>query len=132
MNGDTKVYKEIAARYFNLSIAWRTLARATYNVSDFAAFPDTPRLFHIMAATDPEVQKVFINMRYAMDAETLERACKETRKAIGVRCAGLLEVAQDPYPSLHVYIGRISSGTAPNNYNDKVHSPDSLRFHGRH
>lgn len=86
MNGDNKFYRESAARYFNLLIASRTLREGEY--------PRPPSLFHVMAATEIQVQHTFVKERTVMDPESLERLCNKAQHAIQVRCAGLLEVAK--------------------------------------
>lgn len=88
MNEDSKIYRETAARYFNLLIASETLSGERGIVADYTS------LFHIMAATETHVQDAFINERAIMDTETLERLCRKVQHAIQVRCAGLLEIAQ--------------------------------------
>ncbi|XXH00842.1 histone H4-like TAF Taf6, SAGA complex subunit [Hypoxylon texense] len=88
INGDSKIYREAAARYFNLLIA----SEAVGSWGD--AFGYGPTLFHIMAATETKVQDSFINERTITDPETLWRLCEKTRHAVHVRCAGLLEIAQ--------------------------------------
>ncbi|KAI1372740.1 hypothetical protein F4677DRAFT_456313 [Hypoxylon crocopeplum] len=78
MNEDTTLYRETAARYFNLMIA---------SVSDI-------RLLYLMATANLEVQNSFISKRTTMDAASLEQLCIKTSHDIKRRCVGLLEIVQ--------------------------------------
>ncbi|KAI1416956.1 hypothetical protein F5Y13DRAFT_102746 [Hypoxylon sp. FL1857] len=83
MNEDTRLYRETAARYFNLAIAsQREVMRSISKL----------RLLHLMAATNHKVQHTFINKGDTINATSLIRECDETVQEIQRRCIGLLEV----------------------------------------
>ncbi|KAI0835164.1 hypothetical protein F5Y06DRAFT_276867 [Hypoxylon sp. FL0890] len=88
MNEDTKVYRENAACYFNLVITSRT-------IQDRDPIWGRPlSLFSFMATIEPDVQDAFINKKTPMDAMSLQHLCNKTRKAVQIRCAGLLEISE--------------------------------------
>ncbi|KAI1455213.1 hypothetical protein F4805DRAFT_285790 [Annulohypoxylon moriforme] len=91
MNGDTKLYRRVAALYFNLLITQRGDLDAARRKYPWIAAPVTS-VFLLMAATEPQVQEVLVDRRETMDLETLERLCKKVYIGIIKRCAGLVEI----------------------------------------
>lgn len=88
MNGNSKLYREAAARYFNLLILNREHMVNYYHwVSDFEF-----RFFHFMGATQTELQDIILEKQSSISAAALEQIWAVSVKDIRVRCAGLLEL----------------------------------------
>ncbi|KAI2784123.1 hypothetical protein F4815DRAFT_456926 [Daldinia loculata] len=81
MNGNSKLYREAGARYFNLYI------REKYN-----PFGSGLHFFQFMGATQTELQDIVLEKQSSISAEALKHICAVSVKAIQARCAGLLEV----------------------------------------
>ncbi|KAI1414461.1 hypothetical protein F5Y13DRAFT_158602 [Hypoxylon sp. FL1857] len=93
MNGDTRLYRENAAWYFNLMIASQSM-EALLHQSGMRGKHVLTTVFHFMATIEHSVQDVFINKRSTMDAASLQLLCNKTRNTVQVRCAGLLEISE--------------------------------------
>ncbi|KAI0119243.1 hypothetical protein F4814DRAFT_411308 [Daldinia grandis] len=84
LNEDTKLYKETAARYFNLAIQIR---RGRYSELS---------LLYLMAAANDKVQDIFVNARNSMEVASLKQECDKTLYEVRRRCTGLLEIVENP------------------------------------
>ncbi|KAI1471056.1 uncharacterized protein F4812DRAFT_455168 [Daldinia caldariorum] len=82
MNEDARLYREAAARYFNLVVL-------ESKMSKFGI-----RVLHFIGATQAELQDIILNKRGSIGAEALEEVRIESMKALEVRCAGLLEIKE--------------------------------------
>ncbi|KAL9115090.1 MAG: hypothetical protein Q9227_000884 [Pyrenula ochraceoflavens] len=107
LNENEPVYRAVASRYFNVVIAASKLIAASELIgaidinpySDAADFswPNicTISLVQFVAATEPEIQKVFLDGDRRcgeMDLKKFYAACKKVQKYLKIRCADLLEV----------------------------------------
>ncbi|KAK1756677.1 hypothetical protein QBC47DRAFT_168176 [Echria macrotheca] len=82
LNEDKSVYREEAARYFNLVREWSSM-----NPYD----PDIT-VAHLMLAEDPSKADAILQNPKAMSVDELDAACQETARRLTLRTAGLLEI----------------------------------------
>ncbi|KAI0853761.1 hypothetical protein F5Y00DRAFT_257063 [Daldinia vernicosa] len=87
VNGDSKIYREAAARYFNLLILDSKFREKYGYSSDFRI-----RFFQLMGATQTKLQDIILEKQSSVSVATLEQTWAVSVKDIQVRCAGLLEV----------------------------------------
>ncbi|KAF3070671.1 hypothetical protein GL218_00238 [Daldinia childiae] len=91
MNGNSKIYRETAARYFNLLILTRE-----QNLG-YTRPGSELRFFQFMGATQTELQDIILEKQSSVSEATFEHIYALSVQAIQVRCAGLLEVNCNNY-----------------------------------
>ncbi|KAK3326951.1 hypothetical protein B0T19DRAFT_459915 [Cercophora scortea] len=83
LNDDELIYRQEAARYFNMLRAW-----AGFDVGHL-------EVFHVMLAWDPSVARDILRDYSALTAEEIESKCQVTAKRIKTRTAELMEIGLD-------------------------------------
>ncbi|KAF5570987.1 hypothetical protein FPHYL_822 [Fusarium phyllophilum] len=98
LNGNNRVYRETAARYFRFAISdgWATTLRMeTFAVSD------EPNLVQLALAVKAEDELIFPHK--AMKLSELNTMCAATERDIQTRCAGMLQVGQHSIPRIECF-----------------------------
>ncbi|KAK0721162.1 hypothetical protein B0H67DRAFT_644313 [Lasiosphaeris hirsuta] len=85
MNDDQRLYREEAARYFNMVRDW----------SEFAVGYSLIEVFHVMLASNPSKASAILEDYTAFSPEKVEADCQTTSRRIVTRTAGLLEIGSD-------------------------------------
>ncbi|KAK3358684.1 hypothetical protein B0T25DRAFT_530909 [Lasiosphaeria hispida] len=85
MNDDQRLYREEAARYFNMVRDW----------SEFAVGYSLIEVFHVMLASDPSKASAVLQDYTAFSPEEIEAECQTASRRIATRTAGLLEIGSD-------------------------------------
>lgn len=96
LNDDIPLYREPAARYFNLIIDAADLHdRILESKNDSTYSPYTSgniNIFQLMAATETIVPVTLLDQRGELEGSRLSQLCEATQTAIKLRCAGLVEI----------------------------------------
>lgn len=93
LNEDQVLYRQDAARFFNLVIAAKEINSflETESVDQgMSPMSGGVSLFQLMVAQHPKIRRSFLERDLERDDSIFER-CSETRMAIQTRCAGLLD-----------------------------------------
>ncbi|KAF6530348.1 hypothetical protein HZS61_001660 [Fusarium oxysporum f. sp. conglutinans] len=93
LNGNDRVYRETAARYFRFVIAdgWAT---ALYNKDGSYAYMREPNLIQLSLAINVEDSFIFPPKANAKKLFELTALCAATESDVQTRCAGMLQVAR--------------------------------------
>ena len=86
LNGNTNVYRETSALFFNLLLDMRDIGKGLPGRDRKAS------LFEFMAATTPDAQREFIEGGVIKNNAELHRHCLDVQNNLKIRCAGLVEV----------------------------------------
>ncbi|KAK3369832.1 hypothetical protein B0H63DRAFT_485620 [Podospora didyma] len=85
LNEDESMYREEAALYLNMALAWPSIAIGDSRIT----------VFHIVAASDPSIATALLQDESAFSADEIEARCSAISKRIKTRTAGLLEIGRD-------------------------------------
>ncbi|KAF5595957.1 hypothetical protein FPCIR_4223 [Fusarium pseudocircinatum] len=94
LNGNNRVYRETAARYFRfaISIGWATRIRMVG--VEFLNYSEEPILVQLGLAVKAEDRSIFPPKANDMGLSELNTLCAATERDIQTRCAGMLQVGQ--------------------------------------
>ncbi|KAF5685099.1 hypothetical protein FDENT_6390 [Fusarium denticulatum] len=94
LNGNNRVYRETAARYFRfaISIGWATRLRMVG--VEFLNYSEEPILVQLGLAVKAEDRSIFPPKASDMGLSELNTLCAATERDIQTRCAGMLQVGQ--------------------------------------
>ncbi|KAF5720607.1 hypothetical protein FMUND_4095 [Fusarium mundagurra] len=94
LNGNNRVYRETAARYFRfaLSDGWRT--RLRMERVKFSNYSDEPNLVQLALAVKAEDDLISPPKVNEMKMSELNTLCAAAERDIQIRCAGMLQVSQ--------------------------------------